>query len=96
MAASEVTARKWKPFYCPYCRVTFEKDWATARFRPYPTFASPYTIRWAACSVCANPIITLEEEAGTAGPAARTSPRSSTSCARRTCCGRRPSAASTP
>ena len=66
MPASELTVAKWKPYACPYCRVTFEKDWATADFRPYPTFASVYKIRWASCSVCANPIITLEEEAGTA------------------------------
>jgi diguanylate cyclase (GGDEF)-like protein len=66
MPAPEVTAVKWKPFECPYCRVTFEKEWATTRFRPYPSFPSAYSIRWAACSVCANPIITLEEEAGTA------------------------------
>jgi diguanylate cyclase (GGDEF)-like protein len=66
MHPAEVAALKWKPFECPYCRVTFERDWNTARFRPYPTFASVYTIRWAACSVCANPIITLEEVAGTA------------------------------
>ena len=56
MPSGELTERKWKPFECPYCRVTFEKDWATADFRPYPTFASIYRIRWAACSVCANPI----------------------------------------
>jgi diguanylate cyclase (GGDEF)-like protein len=66
MQSGEVTALKWKPFECPYCHVTFERDWATAHFRPYPTFASIYTIRWTACSVCANPIITLEDEAGTA------------------------------
>lgn len=66
MHSGEVTALKWKPFECPYCHVTFEKEWATAHFRPYPTFASVYKIRWAACSVCANPIITLEDEAGTA------------------------------
>jgi diguanylate cyclase (GGDEF)-like protein len=66
MRAGEVTAEKWKPLECPYCHVTFEKDWATAQFRPYPTFASLFRIRWAACSVCANPIITLEEEAGSA------------------------------
>jgi diguanylate cyclase (GGDEF)-like protein len=66
MPAGELTVRKWKPFECPYCRVTFEKDWTTADFRPYPTFASVYKIRWAACSVCANPIVTLEEEGGTA------------------------------
>ena len=66
MAAPEVTTRKWKPYSCPYCRVTFEKEWATADFRPYPTFASIYMLRWAACSVCANPIVTLEEAAGTA------------------------------
>ena len=58
----EAEARKWKPFECPYCHVTFEKDWATTRFRPYPTCPSAYSIRWAACSVCANPIVTLEEE----------------------------------
>ena len=66
MHSGQVAALKWKPFECPYCHVTFEKDWTTAHFRPYPTFASVYTIRWAACSVCANPIITLEDEAGTA------------------------------
>jgi diguanylate cyclase (GGDEF)-like protein len=66
MQPSELTSAKWKPFDCPYCHVTFEKEWATARFRPYPTSASAYRIRWAACSVCANPIITLEDEAGTA------------------------------
>jgi diguanylate cyclase (GGDEF)-like protein len=67
MHPAGVTALKWKPFECPYCHVTFDRDWNTAHFRPYPTFASVYTIRWAACSVCANPIITLEDEAGTAG-----------------------------
>lgn len=66
MAAAEVTTRTWKPYPCPYCRVTFEKEWATAEFRPYPTFASLYRIRWAACSVCANPLVTLEEAAGNA------------------------------
>src|SRR5688572_14675891 len=66
MDASDVAARKWKPFECPYCHVTFDRDWATARFRPYPTFPSVYTIRWAACSVCANPIVTLEEVSGAA------------------------------
>jgi diguanylate cyclase (GGDEF)-like protein len=66
MPAGEVTVRKWKPFECPYCRVTFEKEWSTAEFRPYPTFASIYRIRWAACSVCANPIVTLEEEGAAA------------------------------
>ena len=66
MQSGEVTTLKWKPFECPYCHATFEKDWTTARFRPYPTFPSSYTIRWAACSVCANPIITLEDAAGAA------------------------------
>lgn len=65
MEPGEVASLKWKPFECPYCHVTFEKHWTTARFRPYPTFPSVYNIRWAACSVCANPIITLEDEAGT-------------------------------
>ena len=63
---TEVTSRPWKPFECPYCHVTFEKDWDTVRFQPYPTFASRFQIRWAACSVCANPIVALEEETAAA------------------------------
>ncbi len=66
MDGSAVATLKWKPFECPYCHVTFEKDWAIARFRPHPRFPSVYNIRWTACSVCANPIITMEDEAGTA------------------------------
>jgi diguanylate cyclase (GGDEF)-like protein len=65
MHPGELTTQKWKPFDCPYCHVTFEKEWATASFRPYPTSVSVYKIRWTGCSVCANAIITLEDAAGT-------------------------------
>ena len=66
MQPGEVAGEKWKPVECPYCHVTFEKEWATTVFRAHTGAATILRIRWAACSVCANPIVALDEEARSA------------------------------